>query len=47
MLNKAINKTQKVRFFTAAMLAHIASLYKWDGIVDVNVDEDDVSFCLI
>ncbi|XP_051934296.1 nucleolar pre-ribosomal-associated protein 1 [Hippocampus zosterae] len=42
VLNKAISKTQKVRFFTAAVLAHIASLYKWDGIVDVTVDEENM-----
>ncbi|XP_030601182.1 nucleolar pre-ribosomal-associated protein 1 [Archocentrus centrarchus] len=40
VLNKAISKTQKVRFFTPAVLASIASLYKWDGIVDVRVDGD-------
>uniref|UniRef100_A0A3Q3JWH8 URB1 ribosome biogenesis homolog n=1 Tax=Monopterus albus TaxID=43700 RepID=A0A3Q3JWH8_MONAL len=34
VLNKAISKTQKVRFFTPAVLANIASLYKWNGIVD-------------
>uniref|UniRef100_A0A668T7V7 URB1 ribosome biogenesis homolog n=1 Tax=Oreochromis aureus TaxID=47969 RepID=A0A668T7V7_OREAU len=32
VLNKAISKTQKVRFFTPAVLASIASLYKWNGI---------------
>uniref|UniRef100_A0A3Q4G050 URB1 ribosome biogenesis homolog n=1 Tax=Neolamprologus brichardi TaxID=32507 RepID=A0A3Q4G050_NEOBR len=34
VLNKAISKTQKVRFFTPAVLASIASLYKWNGIAD-------------
>ncbi|XP_030057993.1 nucleolar pre-ribosomal-associated protein 1 isoform X2 [Microcaecilia unicolor] len=37
--NKDISKTQKVRFFTAAGLNHIASLYRWDGIVDVSTEE--------
>uniref|UniRef100_A0A8B9K9B2 URB1 ribosome biogenesis homolog n=1 Tax=Astyanax mexicanus TaxID=7994 RepID=A0A8B9K9B2_ASTMX len=32
--NPAINKSQKLRFFSAATLAQIASLYKWNGIVD-------------
>ncbi|KAM4742564.1 nucleolar pre-ribosomal-associated protein 1 [Anableps anableps] len=40
VLNKAISKTQKVRFFTAAVLANIASLYKWNGIVDATTDDD-------
>ncbi|XP_041850678.1 nucleolar pre-ribosomal-associated protein 1 [Melanotaenia boesemani] len=39
VLNKAISKTQKVRFFTAAVLANIASLYKWNGIVDARIDD--------
>ncbi|NXN37943.1 NPA1P protein, partial [Rhinoptilus africanus] len=34
--NKSITKTQKVRFFTAEMLIHIASLYRWNGITDVS-----------
>ncbi|XP_061857913.1 nucleolar pre-ribosomal-associated protein 1 isoform X2 [Colius striatus] len=34
--NKSITKTQKVRFFTAEVLIHIASLYRWNGITDVN-----------
>ncbi|CAN2387608.1 URB1 ribosome biogenesis 1 homolog (S. cerevisiae) [Pristimantis euphronides] len=33
--NKSITKTQKVRFFTPWTLNHIASLYRWNGIVDV------------
>uniref|UniRef100_A0A3B4ZN57 URB1 ribosome biogenesis homolog n=1 Tax=Stegastes partitus TaxID=144197 RepID=A0A3B4ZN57_9TELE len=42
VLNKAISKTQKVRFFTPAVLANIASLYKWNGIVDATTDDDRV-----
>uniref|UniRef100_A0A8C9ZVQ2 URB1 ribosome biogenesis homolog n=1 Tax=Sander lucioperca TaxID=283035 RepID=A0A8C9ZVQ2_SANLU len=42
VLNKAISKTQKVRFFTPAVLATIASLYKWNGIVDATTDDDRV-----
>ncbi|KAM4047236.1 nucleolar pre-ribosomal-associated protein 1 isoform 2-T2 [Anomaloglossus baeobatrachus] len=34
--NKAITKTQKVHFFTPMVLNHIASLYRWNGIVDVS-----------
>ncbi|XP_066555925.1 nucleolar pre-ribosomal-associated protein 1 [Amia ocellicauda] len=37
--NKAITKTQKVRFFSPAILAHITSLYKWNGIVDASSEE--------
>ncbi|XP_012587730.1 PREDICTED: nucleolar pre-ribosomal-associated protein 1 isoform X2 [Condylura cristata] len=37
--NKHITKTQKVRFFTGQLLNHIASLYRWNGIVDVSLDE--------
>uniref|UniRef100_UPI00398EA5A0 nucleolar pre-ribosomal-associated protein 1 isoform X1 n=2 Tax=Pristiophorus japonicus TaxID=55135 RepID=UPI00398EA5A0 len=37
--NKTINKTQKVRLFTAGALNHIASLYRWSGIVDVHVND--------
>ncbi|XP_042342998.1 nucleolar pre-ribosomal-associated protein 1 [Plectropomus leopardus] len=40
VLNKVISKTQKVRFFTPAVLANIASLYKWNGIVDATTDDD-------
>ncbi|XP_047450940.1 nucleolar pre-ribosomal-associated protein 1 isoform X2 [Mugil cephalus] len=40
VLNKAVSKTQKVRFFTPAVLANIASLYKWNGIVDATTDDD-------
>ncbi|XP_041796305.1 nucleolar pre-ribosomal-associated protein 1 isoform X2 [Chelmon rostratus] len=40
VLNKAISKTQKVRFFTPAVLANIASLYKWNGIVDATTDDN-------
>ncbi|XP_061684450.1 nucleolar pre-ribosomal-associated protein 1 isoform X2 [Syngnathoides biaculeatus] len=42
VLNKAITKTQKVRFFTAPQLANIASLYKWNGIVDAIVDDNEM-----
>ncbi|XP_059506193.1 nucleolar pre-ribosomal-associated protein 1 isoform X2 [Stegostoma tigrinum] len=38
--NKAISKTQKVRFFTASILTHIASLYHWNGIIDVQLNDD-------
>ncbi|NWW94941.1 NPA1P protein, partial [Rhynochetos jubatus] len=34
--NKNITKTQKVGFFTAEVLIHIASLYRWNGITDVS-----------
>ncbi|XP_069801892.1 nucleolar pre-ribosomal-associated protein 1 [Dendropsophus ebraccatus] len=37
--NKAITKTQKVRFFTPVILNHIASLYRWSGIVDVSTKD--------
>ncbi|XP_029923746.1 nucleolar pre-ribosomal-associated protein 1 isoform X2 [Myripristis murdjan] len=43
VLNKALSKTQKVRFFTPAILAHIASLYKWNGIIDASTDDDKMS----
>lgn len=46
VLNKAISKTQKVRFFTPAVLANIASLYKWNGIVDATTDDNRVSHLL-
>ncbi|XP_063062000.1 nucleolar pre-ribosomal-associated protein 1 [Engraulis encrasicolus] len=39
--NKAISKTQKVRFFTPALLAHLASLYRWNGIVDSDVENHE------
>uniref|UniRef100_A0A8B9KDL0 URB1 ribosome biogenesis homolog n=1 Tax=Astyanax mexicanus TaxID=7994 RepID=A0A8B9KDL0_ASTMX len=39
--NPAINKSQKLRFFSAATLAQIASLYKWNGIVDMNSPQPD------
>uniref|UniRef100_A0A673CAF6 URB1 ribosome biogenesis homolog n=1 Tax=Sphaeramia orbicularis TaxID=375764 RepID=A0A673CAF6_9TELE len=38
VLNKAISKTQKVRFFTPAVLSSLASLYKWSGIEDMTAD---------
>ncbi|NWH61609.1 NPA1P protein, partial [Geococcyx californianus] len=34
--NKNVTKTQKVRFFTAEVLIHVASLYRWNGITDVS-----------
>ncbi|XP_056346462.1 nucleolar pre-ribosomal-associated protein 1 isoform X2 [Oenanthe melanoleuca] len=37
--NKNISKTQKVRFFTADVLLHIASLYRWNGITDVSPED--------
>ncbi|XP_063275337.1 nucleolar pre-ribosomal-associated protein 1 isoform X2 [Prinia subflava] len=37
--NKNISKTQKVRFFTAEVLLHIASLYSWNGITDVSPED--------
>uniref|UniRef100_A0A4W4ETC3 Nucleolar pre-ribosomal-associated protein 1 C-terminal domain-containing protein n=1 Tax=Electrophorus electricus TaxID=8005 RepID=A0A4W4ETC3_ELEEL len=40
--NTAISKTQKVRLFNASTLAHIASLYRWNGIVDVTTDHSEV-----
>ncbi|XP_073718907.1 nucleolar pre-ribosomal-associated protein 1 isoform X1 [Misgurnus anguillicaudatus] len=39
--NKAIRKTQKVRFFSPSILAQIASLYRWNGIVDVSIDDEE------
>ncbi|KAM6946090.1 nucleolar pre-ribosomal-associated protein 1 [Aplochiton taeniatus] len=41
--NKAISKTQKVRFFTPTLLAHIASLYKWNGIVDASSENSQLA----
>ncbi|XP_043927364.1 nucleolar pre-ribosomal-associated protein 1 [Protopterus annectens] len=37
--NKTVSKTQKVRFFAASVLNHIASLYRWNGIVDVSTED--------
>ncbi|CAL8363906.1 unnamed protein product [Merluccius merluccius] len=37
--NKAVTKTQKVRFFTAVLLADLASLYRWDGIMDASAED--------
>ncbi|XP_048016358.1 LOW QUALITY PROTEIN: nucleolar pre-ribosomal-associated protein 1 [Megalobrama amblycephala] len=39
--NKTITKTQKVRFFSPSILRQISSLYKWNGIVDVRMDENE------
>uniref|UniRef100_A0A3Q2P3W2 URB1 ribosome biogenesis homolog n=1 Tax=Fundulus heteroclitus TaxID=8078 RepID=A0A3Q2P3W2_FUNHE len=41
VLNKAITKTQKVRFFTPAVLSNVASLYKWSGIADAAAMAED------
>ncbi|XP_005638888.1 nucleolar pre-ribosomal-associated protein 1 isoform X1 [Canis lupus familiaris] len=41
--NKNITKTQKVRFFTGQLLNHIAALYSWNGIVDVNLENVEAS----
>ncbi|XP_042854603.1 nucleolar pre-ribosomal-associated protein 1 isoform X2 [Panthera tigris] len=41
--NKNITKTQKVRFFTGQLLNHIAALYSWNGIVDVNLEHGKTS----
>lgn len=40
--NTAISKSQKVRFFTASTLAQIASLYKWNGILDSGAVDNEV-----
>ncbi|XP_023817454.1 nucleolar pre-ribosomal-associated protein 1 [Oryzias latipes] len=42
VLNKAISKTQKVRFFTPVVLSNIASLYRWKGIPDATTDDCDM-----
>uniref|UniRef100_A0A671V9A0 URB1 ribosome biogenesis homolog n=1 Tax=Sparus aurata TaxID=8175 RepID=A0A671V9A0_SPAAU len=47
VLNKGISKTQKVRFFTPAVLANIASLYKWNGIVDMEEDSEHAGISVI
>ncbi|XP_062843477.1 nucleolar pre-ribosomal-associated protein 1 [Trichomycterus rosablanca] len=39
--NSAVSKTQKLRFFTASTLTQIASLYKWNGIVDATTDHTE------
>ncbi|XP_060761898.1 nucleolar pre-ribosomal-associated protein 1 isoform X2 [Neoarius graeffei] len=36
--NTAVSKTQKLRFFTASTLTWIASLYRWNGTVDMSTD---------
>ncbi|XP_066226445.1 nucleolar pre-ribosomal-associated protein 1 isoform X1 [Saccopteryx leptura] len=41
--NKNITKTQKVRFFTGQLLTHIASLYGWNGVVDVDLKHAEAS----
>ncbi|TRY85158.1 hypothetical protein DNTS_006350 [Danionella cerebrum] len=35
-----ITKTQKVRFFNAVVLRQIATLYRWNGMVDVSMEEE-------
>ncbi|XP_062314220.1 nucleolar pre-ribosomal-associated protein 1 isoform X1 [Osmerus eperlanus] len=37
--NKAISKTHKVRFFSPSVLSNLASLYRWNGIVDASTGE--------
>uniref|UniRef100_A0A8C0XP58 Nucleolar pre-ribosomal-associated protein 1 n=1 Tax=Castor canadensis TaxID=51338 RepID=A0A8C0XP58_CASCN len=39
--NKNITKTQKVRFFTGQLLNHIASLYSWNGTMDVTPENPE------
>ncbi|XP_053772612.1 nucleolar pre-ribosomal-associated protein 1 isoform X2 [Desmodus rotundus] len=41
--NKNITKTQKVRFFTGQLLTHIASLYGWKGLIDVDLENAEAS----
>ncbi|KAM8813060.1 nucleolar pre-ribosomal-associated protein 1 [Rhynchonycteris naso] len=41
--NKNITKTQKVHFFTGQLLTHIASLYGWNGVVDVDLEHAEAS----
>ncbi|RVE65079.1 hypothetical protein OJAV_G00132260 [Oryzias javanicus] len=43
VLNKAISKTQKVRFFTPVVLSNIASLYRWNGIPDATTDDGEMA----
>ncbi|TTH23517.1 Nucleolar pre-ribosomal-associated protein 1 [Bagarius yarrelli] len=38
VLNNAVSKTQKLRFFTVSTLSQIASLYRWTGTLDVSTD---------
>lgn len=40
--NTAVSKTQKLHFFTASTLTLIASLYKWNGTVDISTDHSVV-----
>uniref|UniRef100_A0A8D3C091 Nucleolar pre-ribosomal-associated protein 1 n=1 Tax=Scophthalmus maximus TaxID=52904 RepID=A0A8D3C091_SCOMX len=47
LLNKALSKTQKVRFFTPAVLANIASLYKWNGIVDMVENSEQAGISVV
>ncbi|XP_010872252.2 nucleolar pre-ribosomal-associated protein 1 [Esox lucius] len=41
--SKAISKTQKVRFFTQSVLGQIATLYRWNGIVDASPDDNQMA----
>uniref|UniRef100_A0A8C6QHN4 URB1 ribosome biogenesis 1 homolog (S. cerevisiae) n=2 Tax=Nannospalax galili TaxID=1026970 RepID=A0A8C6QHN4_NANGA len=41
--NKSITKTQRVHFFSAQLLNHIASLYNWNGIADVTPENPENS----
>ncbi|NWI87655.1 NPA1P protein, partial [Pitta sordida] len=41
--NRNVTKTQKVRFFTAEVLIHIASLYRWNGVTDVSPEGSEVA----
>lgn len=40
--NTAVSKSQKLRFFTASTLTRIASLYRWNGVVDISTDHSVV-----
>uniref|UniRef100_A0AAR2KM73 Nucleolar pre-ribosomal-associated protein 1 C-terminal domain-containing protein n=1 Tax=Pygocentrus nattereri TaxID=42514 RepID=A0AAR2KM73_PYGNA len=41
---RSISKSQKVRFFSASTLAQIASLYRWNGILDTTTFHSQVKF---
>ncbi|KAL0972733.1 hypothetical protein UPYG_G00194060 [Umbra pygmaea] len=41
--NQALSKTQKVRFFTPFLLARLASLYSWNGIVDASTEDSTMA----
>ncbi|XP_051962696.1 nucleolar pre-ribosomal-associated protein 1 isoform X2 [Xyrauchen texanus] len=42
--NKIITKTQKVRFFSPSVLAQIASVYRWNGVIDVSTDDEETQW---